>query len=104
MAVHSRTIVAVEWLRHECRRLAVLISSISNYVLKDLQIVGSSQESGIAKVDFALTGGCNFVVVTFNCHAAFPQCQRNLGTQIDERVGWCAGDITFFWPDSVTKI
>ena len=82
VTVHSRTVIAVQWLRHERRGFPELVCSIANYVFKDLKIISRSQKCGIAKIDLTLTGSRNFVVMTFDSHATLGQGQRDLGAQI----------------------
>src|SRR5205085_2859778 len=82
VTVHSRTVIAVQWLRHERRGFSELVCSIANYVFKDLKIISRSQKCGIAKIDLTLTGSRNFVVMTFDSHATLRQSQRNLRAQI----------------------
>jgi hypothetical protein len=83
VTMHSRTVVAVQRLRHERRGLSKLVCSIANYVFEYLKVVSRSQQSGITKIDFALSGGSDFVVVAFNRHATLAQSQRDFRTQID---------------------
>src|SRR2546423_4839929 len=64
VAVHPRTVVAVDGLRHERGRLAVQVGDVSDDVLEDLQVVGGAEKRRVAEVDLALTGGCDLVVVT----------------------------------------
>src|SRR5678816_1082019 len=75
VTVHSRTIVAVERFRHEGRRLANLKCSIADYVFEHLEIIGSSQHRGIPKVDFALAGGSNFMMMAFGVDSTLEQGQ-----------------------------
>src|SRR5690349_6218290 len=70
MAVHTRSVIAVQRLRHERRRLAVLRRGVLYDVLENLQTVGRAQHVRKTKIDFALTGGRNFVVVTFDGDSA----------------------------------
>src|SRR5207245_1669833 len=81
VTVHSRSIVAEERLRHECRRLAILVSSITNYIFEYLQVVGRAQQRRIPKIDFALTRGRYFMVMTFNGDPTLRQDQRDFGTK-----------------------
>src|SRR5918994_7233911 len=76
VTVHSRTVIAKQRLRHECRRLPKLVRSIANYVFKYLKIIGRSQHGRKAEVDFTLTGNCDFVMMTFDSHATLTERQR----------------------------
>src|SRR5215212_2811059 len=75
VTVHSRTVIAIQWLRHERRGLAKLVCSIADYVFKYLKIIGRSQHRRVAKIDLTLTRRRNFVVMTFDGHATLRQSE-----------------------------
>src|SRR6267142_4968668 len=104
MTVHPRTVISKQRFRHERRRLAILISSIANHILEDLQIVGGAKQRRVTKVNLALSCRRDFVVMTFNRHATLRQRQRNLGAQIAKRVSWWNRDITFLGPNTIAKV
>src|SRR5919106_6815088 len=82
VTVHTGTVITIKRLRHERRRLSKLMSSIANYVLKDLKIVRRSQHRRVTEVDFTLTRRRHFVVMTFDSNATLAQRQRYLRSQI----------------------
>src|SRR6185369_11682000 len=104
VTVHPRTVIAKQWLRHKRRGLSKLVRSIANYVFEYLEIVGRSQHRGVAKVDFTLTRGRYFMVMAFDSDATFTERQRDLGAQVDQRVSWRAGDITFLRTNSIAEV
>ena len=104
VTVHSRTVIAKQRLRHKRRGLAKLVRSIANYVFEYLKIVGRSQHRGVAKIDFALTGGRHFVVVAFDSDATFTERQRDFGSEIGQRVGWRAWHITFLRTNAIAEV
>ena len=69
MAVHARSVVTKQRLRHERRRLAVLARGVLDDVLEYLQVVGRAQQRRITKINFALAGGGNFMMVTLDVDA-----------------------------------
>src|SRR5437879_2476983 len=104
VTVHSRSIVAEEWLGHECRCLAILVSSIANYIFEYLQVVGRAQQRRIPKIDFTLTRRCYFMVMTFNGDATLRQDQRDFGTKIAQRVGGRNREVAFLATDVITEL
>src|SRR6185369_11325636 len=104
VTVHSRTVIAIQWLRHKRRRLPKLVCSIANYILKYLKIICRSQQRRIAKIDLALSGGGNFVVMTFDSDTTFAQRQRDLGPQVDQRISRRAGHVAFFRANAITEV
>ena len=67
--MHARAVVAKQRLRHERRGLPVFVSGVLNDVLKKLQVIGGAEQARITKINFALTGGGYFVVMTLNVDA-----------------------------------
>src|SRR6266516_710925 len=104
MTVHAGTIIAVERFGHEGRCLSVLVSRVLDDVLEDLQVVGRSQKRRITKIDFALPGSGYFMMMAFDRDAAFCQYQRNLGTQITERVRGRDRHVTLLRPDAKAEV
>src|SRR4029077_14885867 len=86
MAVHAVAVVAVYWLWHERRRLAGGERRVLDRVLEDHQIVGGRQQRVVAEVDFTLTAGCNFVMMTLNRNSRLPQQGGDFGSQVRNRI------------------
>src|SRR6185369_4292704 len=87
--VHTGTVIADEWLRHERRCFSVLGSGVVNGILQALNPIGALNEWSEFGADFILSCGCHFVVVHFNNNTNLLECHRNRGTDVLERVdGW----------------
>src|SRR6185369_15935551 len=104
VTVHSRTVIAIQWLRHKRRRLPKLVCSIANYILKYLKIICRSQQRRIAKIDLTLSGSGNFVVMTFDIDATFGQRKRDLRSQINQRINRRARHIAFLRTNAIAEI
>ena len=104
MTVHSRSVIAKQRLGHKRRSLAVLKRSVLDDVLENLQIVGRAQHAGETKIDFALTGGGNFVVQALDVDAAVRERQRNLRSDIDQSVGGRTGNVALFRANAMAEI
>src|SRR5579883_1906562 len=104
MAMHPRTVVAVERLRHECRSLAVLVSRVADDVFEHLQVIRRLHETGETEIDFALSGGGYFVMKTLDLHSSGFQEQSDLRAKVNERVGRAHGHVAFFLPHAVALI
>jgi hypothetical protein len=101
--VHSRTVIAIQRLRHERRGLSKLVCSIANYVFEYLKIVCRSQQCGIAKVDFtlpavALRGGD----IRQSRHTC-PTSARSRA-QIDQRIGRRTRHVAFLRTNAIAEI
>src|SRR5215213_6883560 len=79
VTVHSGTIIAIQGLRHERRRLPKLMCSIADYIFKYLKIIGRPQHRRVTKIDLALTRCRNFVMMAFDSYATLGQSQRDFG-------------------------
>ena len=77
VTVHSRSVVAIQRLRHECRRFAVSVSRIFDDVLEEHQVVGRVQQIRESEIDLALSGGRDLVVMTFDVDADLAEDRRD---------------------------
>ena len=84
MAVHTRTVVADDRLRHERCRLAVLCRRIVDNVFEPLHPVRALNERSETGADFVLTGRCNFVMVHFDDNADLLERGRDRRTDVLE--------------------
>ena len=66
MHVHPRTIVAPDRFGHEGRRLAMRASDVLDDVFVQEHVVSHRHQCVKAQINFALTGGGNFVMMHFN--------------------------------------
>ncbi len=71
MNVHTRAVVAVQWLRHEGSSFAVGISYVVYAVLQGLNFVSLGYQRVELNADFVLAGSRHFVVVNFDGQAHF---------------------------------
>ncbi|CRM95600.1 hypothetical protein [Pseudomonas sp. 22 E 5] len=69
--VHTRTVIAVQWLRHEGSGTAVGISYVVYAVLQGLDFVSLGYQGVELHADFVLAGSRHFVVVNFDDQAHF---------------------------------
>ena len=67
--MHSRAVIAENRLRHKGCSLPEGIGCVLYNVLEEHYIVGSVEEVRKSKIDLALSGGRNFVVMTFDVDA-----------------------------------
>eukprot|EP01139_Manchomonas_bermudensis_P012123 Amastigsp_a345621_6.p2 type:complete len:163 gc:universal Amastigsp_a345621_6:1210-722(-) len=67
--VHTRTVIAKHWFRHESCSFAVSVSSVCHHVFQDLCPVSTLYQGGKFSTDFTLTSSRHFVVMHFNRHA-----------------------------------
>src|ERR1043166_8523496 len=77
---------------------------VLDHILKDLQVISGAQQGRITKIDFALAGSCDFVMMTLDVDADFSQRQRNFRTNVDQGVDRSDGDVSFFGANAMTKI
>src|SRR5215831_18193056 len=104
MTMHAGAVITVEWLGHEGRAFVMALGYVAHRVFKNLQVVGGANQSGIAKVDFALAGGGDFMVMAFNLNAGLLQLVGDFGAKVLERVERREGDISFFVANMVAEI
>ena len=104
VAVHARTVVTEDWLRHEGCRFAMLESSVLGSVLQLVHVVSSGDHGGEFHADFALTSGSNFVVVNFQLDAHGSHVLSDFGTQIHQGVLWSNWEVAAFVTDFVTEV
>ena len=64
--VHTRAVVADQWLGHKGGRLAVSMGYVVHAVLEDLHLIGLAHQRIELDADLTLTGGAHFVVVYFD--------------------------------------
>ncbi len=80
MDVHTRTVVAVQRLRHEGSGLAVGVGDVVHAVLQGLHFVGLGDQGVEQHADLVLAGSRHFVVVNFDLQAHLFQCVAHGGT------------------------
>ncbi|VXB37347.1 conserved hypothetical protein [Massilia sp. 9I] len=84
--VHARAVVAVHWLRHEGRGLAVAVGHVPDHVLQVLGPVGALDQGREFGAEFILAGAGHFVVVHFDRDAHRFEDQRHFRTHVLEAV------------------
>ena len=67
--MHTRTVIAIHWLRHEGQCLAIAVRYVVQYIFQVLHFIRFLHECVERHTDFALTGRSHFMVVNFNCLA-----------------------------------
>ena len=93
--VHARTIVAVDRLGHECRRLAVAVGHVVHAVLVDLHVVRLHDQRTEFGTQFMLALR-HLVVVLLDREAHFAHGAEHLGTQILLAIHWRHREIAAF--------
>src|SRR5471032_3097734 len=92
--VHTRTVVAVQRLRHEGRGAAVCISNVVYAVLKGLNFVSLGNQGVELHADFVLAGSRHFVVVNFDGQAHLFHGVAHGGTDFVVVVEWRNREVT----------
>lgn len=78
MDVHAASVVAKEWFGHEGGGVAQFARGGAYDVFVEHELVGHEEEWFEAHVDFALTGGGDFVVVDFDVDAGCDQVEGDV--------------------------
>ncbi len=81
VAVHARTVVAEDRLRHEARGLAVGGSHLMDHVLVDLHVVGERDHRPELDAEFMLRGG-DLVMVLLDDDAHLRHDREHLGADV----------------------
>ena len=80
MYVHTRTVVAIQRLRHEGRGLAIGVGDVVYAVLQGLNFISLGNQGVELHADLVLTGSRHFVVVNLNDQAHFFHGVAHSGT------------------------
>ena len=78
--------------------------NILDHVFVNQKLVGHGQHVLKSQVDFTLTCGCNFMVVTFHFQAAVHEGLHHLISNIHHVVGGRNRKIALFVPDLIAPI
>ena len=81
VGVHAGAVIALDRLRHEGGRLAVLVRDIVDHVFVDLHVVGGAHQRRIEKAQFVLRRR-DLVMVLFDLQPHVEHDRQHLGAQI----------------------
>ena len=85
VAVHARTVVAEDRLRHEGRRLAIGVGHVVDHVFVDLHVVGGGDQRLEPGAELMLRGG-DLVVVLLDDQTHLTHGRQHLGAHVLGRV------------------
>src|SRR5437870_2018346 len=86
MAMHPAAIVAEKRFGHEGGSLALFLRDVANGVLEELQVVSSADQRRVTEINFALTRGGNFMMVTLDVNSDFLELGGNFTAKILQRI------------------
>jgi hypothetical protein len=104
MDVHSRAVIAHDWLGHKGRSLAVGMSHVPDRVLQNLHPVGTLHQAVEPGADFILSHRTHFVMVHFALNALLLHREHHGVPNILQRVGRRHWEISAFHRGTVTHV
>ena len=104
MNVHAVAVIADQRLGHEGRGLAVAVRDVVHAVLEDLHFVSLAHQGVEGNTDFALTGGCHFVVMDFDLEAHFFHRQAHRRANVVQRIDRRHREVTALDAGTVTDV
>ena len=102
--VHTRTVIANNWLRHEGSSFAVSSCNVVYNVLQHLNFVSFLNQSVELNADFVLTSVCHFVVVYFYVLTDCDQCVTHSSTDVVQAINWWYWEVTAFNTWTVAQV
>src|SRR5688572_9146061 len=97
--MHSGAIVSVQRLRHKCRRLAERHGSVLNNIFEQHHIVRGMEQIREPKIDLALTGSSNLMMMTFDVDSDVGERQRDHVANVNKCVNRSYRNVTFLRAD-----
>ena len=104
VGVHPGAVVAKEGLRHEGRRLAVLVGDVPHDVLVQVHLVGGPQEGVEDDVDLGLPGGGDLVVLALDRYPQRNHREDHLVADVDQLVGRGHREVALLVADLVAQV